>query len=78
MVADGNPAEVRGINQVGLERHHFSTSDIRNLREAYKIIYRSGLNTSQALEALHKKYTNSPLIEELMAFISNSKRGIVR
>lgn len=78
MVADGNPAEVRGINQVGLERHHFSTSDIRDLRDAYKMIYRSGLNTSQALEALRKKYSNSSVIEELLVFIQRSKRGIIR
>ncbi|MEO6052624.1 MAG: acyl-ACP--UDP-N-acetylglucosamine O-acyltransferase, partial [Chthoniobacterales bacterium] len=43
MIADGNPAEVRGINQVGLERNDFSTEAVRNLKEAYRIIYRSNL-----------------------------------
>lgn len=78
MIADGNPVEVRGINHIGLERHGFSTPEIRELRDAYKIIYRSSLNTAQALEAIRKKYSSSSLITELLAFIAGSKRGIVR
>lgn len=78
MIVDGNPAAVRGINHIGLERHHFSSGEIRDLREAYKIIYRSGLNTSQALDAVREKYTTSLLIEELLAFVDTSKRGIVK
>ncbi|KAB2644432.1 MAG: acyl-ACP--UDP-N-acetylglucosamine O-acyltransferase [Verrucomicrobia bacterium] len=78
MIADGNPAEVRGINQIGLERHGMSSSEIRDLREAYKIIYRGSLNTAQALEVLHEKYQQSLLVLALIDFISHSKRGIVR
>ncbi|MDH4469893.1 MAG: acyl-ACP--UDP-N-acetylglucosamine O-acyltransferase [Verrucomicrobiae bacterium] len=78
MIADGNPAEVRGINQIGLERHGMSSSEIRDLREAYKIIYRGSLNTAQALEVLREKYQQSPLVLALIDFISHSKRGIVR
>jgi UDP-N-acetylglucosamine acyltransferase len=78
MIADGNPAEVRGINQIGLERHGMSSLEIRDLREAYKIIYRGSLNTAQALEVLHEKYQQSLLVLALIDFISHSKRGIVR
>ena len=78
MIADGNPAEVRGINQIGLERHGISASDIRDLRDAYKIIYRGSLNTAQALEALQEKHRESHLVKQLISFISASKRGIVR
>ena len=78
MIADGNPAEVRGINQIGLERHGMSSSEIRDLREAYKIIYRGSLNTAQALEVLREKYQQSLLVLALIDFISHSKRGIVR
>lgn len=78
MIADGNPAEVRGINQVGLERYGISQLDIRDLRDSYKIIYRGSLNTTQALEVLEKKYQHSPLVRALINFISTSKRGIVR
>ncbi|HEY8903011.1 MAG TPA: acyl-ACP--UDP-N-acetylglucosamine O-acyltransferase [Chthoniobacterales bacterium] len=78
MIADGNPAEVRGINQVGLERRGFESETIRLLREAYRIIYRSNLNTKQAVEAIREQLPANPHLEELLVFIETSKRGIVR
>lgn len=78
MIADGNPAEVRGINQVGLERRGFSAEAVRSLREAYRIIYRANLNTKQALEAIREQIPANPQIDALVAFIEASKRGIVR
>ncbi|MEI6416475.1 MAG: acyl-ACP--UDP-N-acetylglucosamine O-acyltransferase, partial [Verrucomicrobiota bacterium] len=77
MIADGNPAEIRGINQAGLERRGFSVEDIKELRNAYKTIYRSSLNTAQAVEALEKKHESSAFIKELLNFIKESKRGII-
>jgi len=76
MIADGNPAEIRGVNQAGLERRGFSTEEIKALREAYKIIYRSSLNTAQAVEALN--HAESKTIQTLLEFIATSKRGIIR
>ncbi len=78
MIADGNPAEIRGVNQAGLERRRFSTETIKELRDAYKTIYRGALNTAQAVEALEKKYENSSVVRELVDFIKGSKRGIIK
>ena len=78
MVADGNPAVVRGINLVGLERRGFSTEAIRTLKEAYRILYRSNLNTKQALEELARSFPVTAEIERLIRFIETSQRGIVR
>jgi UDP-N-acetylglucosamine acyltransferase len=78
MVADGNPAVVRGINLVGLERRGFSTEVIRTLKEAYRILYRSNLNTKQALEELARSFPDSAQIEKLIRFIEGSQRGIIR
>lgn len=78
MIADGNPAEVRGINQVGLERRGFEPESIRSLREAYRILYRENLNTRQALERIRETLPASPQIDALVVFIEASKRGIVR
>jgi UDP-N-acetylglucosamine acyltransferase len=78
MIADGNPAEVRGVNMVGLERRGFSTEAIRELREAYKIIYRSNKNTAQALEQLREGFKKSEAVGALISFITASERGIVR
>ena len=78
MIADGNPAEVRGVNMVGLERRGFSSEAVRELREAYKIIYRTNKNTAQALEALREQFAKSDAVGALISFISSSERGIVR
>ncbi|MEO8207245.1 MAG: acyl-ACP--UDP-N-acetylglucosamine O-acyltransferase [Chthoniobacterales bacterium] len=77
MIADGNPAEMRGINQVGLERNDFSTEAVRNLKEAYRIIYRSNLNTKQAVETIRTQLPQIPEILSVVEFIEASKRGIV-
>jgi UDP-N-acetylglucosamine acyltransferase len=79
MIVDGNPAEVRGVNLVGLERRGFSADTIRALKEAYRILYRAKLNTKQALEELAKNgLAETPEVGELMQFIEASQRGIVR
>jgi len=78
MIADGNPAEIRGVNHVGLERRGFPAESIRELREAYKVIYRGNLNTTQGLEALRNQFPSSDLVTHLADFIATSERGIVR
>jgi UDP-N-acetylglucosamine acyltransferase len=78
MIADGNPAEIRGVNQVGLERRGFDADDIRNLREAYRLLCRANLNVKQACETIRAELPSSPHMIHLLAFIEASKRGIVR
>jgi len=77
-IADGNPAEARGVNTVGLERRGFSEEAIQVIKHAYRILYRSQLNRSQAIERLEEEYPASPEVRELLAFIRSSQRGIVR
>lgn len=78
MVADGNPAAVRGVNQVGLERRGFSADDTRALREAYRLLYRSNLNVKQAGERIRSDLPASDALANLLAFIESSARGIIR
>ncbi|MFM8656341.1 MAG: acyl-ACP--UDP-N-acetylglucosamine O-acyltransferase, partial [Chthoniobacterales bacterium] len=78
MIADGNPAEVRGINSVGLERAGFSADTIRALKEAYRLLYRGNLNTKQAVESIRKEIPGIPEVEELCVFVETSQRGIIR
>ena len=78
LIADGNPAEVRGVNMIGLERRGFTSESIRELREAYKIIYRSNKNTAQALEQLREQFPKSDTVGALVTFITSSDLGIVR
>jgi len=78
MIADGNPAEVRGINQLGLERAGYAPEKIKSIKEAFRIIYRGKLNTGQALEALREKLGESAEVQSIVRFIEESERGIIR
>ena len=78
MIADGNPAKVRGINLVGLERNNFSAESVRLIKEAFRLIYRSKYNTRQALEAMTKELPATDEIAQITEFIRNSERGIIR
>jgi UDP-N-acetylglucosamine acyltransferase len=78
MIADGNPALVRGINQVGMERNGFSPESIREVREAYRLIYRSAYNVKQAAEQIQATLAQTPEVAHLLEFIINSPRGIIR
>ena len=77
-IADGNPAEVRGINQVGLERAGFPPETIRALKEAYRLLYRSNLNVKQSVAQIRENLPPLPELTELCQFIESSQRGIIR
>jgi len=74
----GNPVEVAGLNTIGLKRRGFSEERLLILKQAYRLLYRSGLNVSQALERIASDCELNKDIEKLMAFIRRSERGIVR
>jgi UDP-N-acetylglucosamine acyltransferase len=78
MLADGNPAETKTINKVGMERNNVPEEVQSALRQAYKIIFREGLNTSDAIEKIQKELPNFEQIRELIEFIKTSQRGIAR
>jgi UDP-N-acetylglucosamine acyltransferase len=78
MIADGNPAEIRGINLVGLERRGFAAELIRILKESYRILYRSNLNTKQAIAELQTQFGGVEPVQLLIQFIERSQRGIIR
>ncbi len=78
MVADGNPAQVRSYNKVGLERHGFEEQAVRYVKEAYRIIYRSKLNLQQAIDQMRSDLPSTPDIDHLIEFVSASPRGIIR
>ena len=78
MIADGNPARVRGVNKVGLERHGFDENRLRTLKEAYRILYRSSLNLQEAVEKMSLTLDPSADLAVLTAFATSSARGIIR
>ncbi len=74
----GNRAKPYGLNTVGLRRHGFSEETLRRLKQAYRIIFLSGLNTSQALAKIEQELLPCPEVERLLEFIKGSERGIAR
>jgi UDP-N-acetylglucosamine acyltransferase len=78
MIGDGNPAETRTINKVGLERHGISDEAIAALRQAYKILFREGLSTSNALEKMKAELPQLPEVQHLIEFATTTERGLAR
>src|SRR5277367_1487649 len=76
MLADGNPAETRTINKVGMERNGVSEEAQAALRAAYKILFREGLTIPNALAKIEKELAQSPEIQHLIQFVRGSERGI--
>lgn len=76
MMADGNPAETRFINKVGLERHGLPPESIKALTSAYKILFREGLTISNALTQIEAELPPLPEIQHLVHFVRGSQRGI--
>ena len=77
-LVDGNPAQLCGINQVGLERYGLGEERIKQLRLVYRILMDSSLNTTQAIEKITEITPLSPEVQRLLQFIQESKRGIIR
>src|ERR1051326_446548 len=76
MLADGNPAETRTINKVGLERHGVSEAAQSALRQAFKILFREGLTIPNALARIEKELPNVAELQNLVGVIRGSERGI--
>ena len=78
VIAGKEPLRFAGLNMVGLSRRGFTTEDISTIKDAYQIVYNSGLNFSKAKEKLIKIYPGHPLVKNIVDFITNSSRGIIR
>lgn len=72
------PMEVLGANRIGLERRGLSKEDMDELERAFRLLTRSKLNTTQALEAIEARGFQSPHVRALADFIRTSERGVVK
>lgn len=78
MIAVGNPIEVRGPNSVGLERRGVSAEARRELRQAYRLLYRENLGTSAAVARMRAENLNAPEVQRLIEFVESSTRGLAK
>lgn len=77
ILAANEPLSFCGLNVIGLRRRGFSNEDIETLKNAYHILYQSGLNFSQAKEKMKVDYDGHKLVRSIIDFIDGSKRGII-
>ncbi len=77
-LVNGNPAHPHGLNVEGLKRHAYSSELIRELRDAYKTVYRMGLTAEEARSRLASVAEKYPELRLFIDFIKNSRRGILR
>lgn len=78
VLVSGHMAKPVGVNVEGLRRHQYSDKQIRNIRQAYKLIYRSGLKLEQAQQSLMKIEQESDELESLKDFLNKQEGGIIR
>ncbi len=78
MIVDGNPAMVRGVNAIGLERRGVAEEDRKVLKEAYRYLYRKDLSTREALAEISRAFSGRDVISHLVAFIESSERGVLK
>lgn len=77
-MVSGQPAAPRGINAEGLKRRGFSADAIRNIRNAYRIVYRQGRKLADAIDELASLVDEQPELDALLQSLRSSERGIVR
>jgi UDP-N-acetylglucosamine acyltransferase len=78
VTASGRPAEPRGINSEGLKRAGHSATALRNIREAYRVIYRQGLKLDEAVAELERRLVEQPELRPLVESLGRGDRGLIR
>ena len=76
--AGREPLSYAGVNSVGLRRRNFSNEKIEEIQDLYRIIYLEGNHYSKACDLIELEFTPSKERDEILNFIRNSERGIMR
>lgn len=78
LMISGNPAQPHGVNSEGLKRRGFSPESIRQLRNAYRVLYRSGLSLDEAKGELERLAEDQAELRIFVEFLGNSRRSVIR
>ena len=78
ITAGRDPISYAGVNSIGLRRRGFTNEQIRDIQEVYRYVYMKGMNTSHAIERIMAEMPASAERDEILLFIKNSPRGIVK
>ena len=77
ILAGKHPVQYSGINSLGLTRRGFSDKNKSNLKKAYRYIFRSDLNQSDAINRINEEFSEDKNIKDVVNFFKSSKRGII-
>lgn len=77
-LASGQPAVPKGINSEGLKRRGYSADQIRNIKNAYRLVYRKGLKLSEAMDAIAAVVDEQQELRPFLESLRSSERGIIR
>ena len=77
ILATGEPLKYSGINSIGLRRRNFESNTRNLIKKVYKYIYKSKLNTKDALTAIKENIEMTTEVKTIVQFIENSERGII-
>ena len=72
------PISYAGVNSIGLRRRNFSSETIRDIQDIYRFLYLSGLNVTDAVARIEAELPASVERDEIIMFVRNSKRGIIK
>ena len=75
--AVGSPVKLYGLNTIGLQRSGMEDATILELKRAYRLLFRSDLNITQAIERAQSELDQLPEVQELIRFVEASERGVV-
>lgn len=78
VMVGGQPTGPHGINTEGLKRRGFDAAQLRNLKDAYRILYREGLQLAEARDRIAALAESQPELRVLVAFIDSSERSLIR
>jgi UDP-N-acetylglucosamine acyltransferase len=78
VTVSGRPAEPRGINAEGLKRRNFTEAQIRNIREAYRALYRQALKLDEAIAEIERRLPEQPELGLLVDSLRSGSRGVAR
>jgi UDP-N-acetylglucosamine acyltransferase len=76
--AQGDRAELAGLNTLGLTRHGYTEEQVARIKDAYRILFRSKLGLAEAVRSLEAEHGGQPEIDALVAFLAGSRRGLTR
>lgn len=78
VMVGGSPTRPHGINSIGLERLGFSSETVRQIRKAYKVVYKNGLKLEEAIQVVEKMALETPELLCMVDFLKHTGRSIIR